>query len=434
MESKKTQLINFLIENGGLPEGLTWAQVGLRFGIEPPDKERAKYDETYRLRSIGHRTNDIWRNFIKKNGKFRLTKFTENKEGEVTHKQYKSVYPEQDIDTSGMRIKRVSKSNIGISWVTYEDAPDIQADLEKIKEVIESSVIPVFHKPSATGNGKTLLVYTSDKHYGSYVDEELAIYKVNPEKNIMSLVFDEISKVVDMFGVFDKIVVFDLGDALDGFNGKTARGLAKGNGHVLPQDKDNASQFETYIKQHRDFFVKLYTSGYASEYSFIAVGNSNHGGDFDYMAMRALEMYLNAAMPEIQTYVTRKWIDHTIIGNTAIIFTHGSDKENTKKPHPLCADGKVKAFFMDYIINNNLSKYNVIVVGGDLHQAATTITTHFKYRKVLSQFGESRWMQDNFGHIKPGISMDILIEDGYSVSIDKTFNFVVSNTGIDGAD
>ena len=92
-------------------------------------------------------------------------------------------------------------------------------------------------------------------------------------------------------GKFEKIYIVDLGDRMDGLNGQTTRG-----GHKLPQNMSNRQAFETAISVEKEFYDMILQSDMANEYCVIANANSNHGGDFDYMVSRALEMYINLVL------------------------------------------------------------------------------------------------------------------------------------------
>ena len=99
---------------------------------------------------------------------------------------------------------------------------------------------------------------------------------------------------------------------------------------------------------------------------------------------------------------------------------------------PLQLNDKTEVYLNDYITSNKLEDYNVTVVTGDLHQAAESYGKNFRYRKVLSQYGSSKWIHTNFGSGGPGLSYDVICKQ--SRKIYKTDEFFEignqSNTGV----
>lgn len=63
------KIVSYLLENGGeVPEEETWYSVGVKFGVTPPDAQRALEDPFYAVSSITKKTNDIWRAYCKQQG------------------------------------------------------------------------------------------------------------------------------------------------------------------------------------------------------------------------------------------------------------------------------------------------------------------------------------------------------------------------------
>jgi len=110
----------------------------------------------------------------------------------------------------------------------------------------------------------------------------------------MVAVFRKIEEYALSEGTFDKIIVCDLGDSMDGLNGETTRG-----GHKLPQNMSNTEAFDTFVNVHKLFYYSLFLSGFSAKYEVYHLTNSNHGGEFGYFATRALQEYLNAVFPQV---------------------------------------------------------------------------------------------------------------------------------------
>ena len=62
---RNKDLIDYLCSLDGKPKD-SWYNIGIKFGIEAPDSERAKVDEAYRVKAIGTKAQDIWRNYVSK--------------------------------------------------------------------------------------------------------------------------------------------------------------------------------------------------------------------------------------------------------------------------------------------------------------------------------------------------------------------------------
>ena len=112
---------------------------------------------------------------------------------------------------------------------------------------------------------KDLLVYTSDKHIGAKTQSNSIYnneYNAEEFRNRMMQIANEIASL----GSMDNLIIFDLGDALDGFNAQTTRG-----GHTLPQNMNNKEQFETYLKVHAEFFNHIINQ--KVRFTFVLVTN-----------------------------------------------------------------------------------------------------------------------------------------------------------------
>jgi hypothetical protein len=251
------------------------------------------------------------------------------------------------------------------------------------------------------------------------------------EKRIVDETIFQIENVVRSYGPLKDLFIMDLGDALDGYNQQTTRKLQERTPHFLPQQLNNREQHDTYVYLHKKLFDYIVEKKYAENIYFIATSNSNHGGDFEYTAMKTLEMYLNIKYPFIKTCITTKFLDHFIYGEHCIIFSHGKDTEDLKKGFPIFLDNKSESFISEYIRVNNLSGYNISFISADLHQSSEYYSKGFRYKKVLSQYGSSKWIHTNFGSTPSGLSSEIFFKNtGLIYKSDRLFlEKNVTNTG-----
>ena len=409
-------LIQDILQNGRI---ISWFELAQKYQIKP--------GLNYTQRRKG--ANDIWRKFIrltnKNNADLTTIKQTLNKDGEVVFETKKLIQESPELNEgilAGKRIKKITTNPNGKPWVTYvEDEQQVESlskeeIFESIKELLnleKSSEENLFNfNKSFNSTSKNLFVYTSDKHIGAKTQNN-SIYQNEYNAEEFESRMMKIANKIAYLGSMDKLFIFDLGDALDGFNGQTTRG-----GHTLPQNMNNKEQFETYLKVHAKFFEHILNNKNTyNEIYFICAANNNHGGDVDYMAMKAFELYLNKINPFIKVIVTDKFIDHIEIKRgeellSTIIFTHGKDDSDMKYGLPLVLNDKTENYINNYIDYHQIDTRKPIhFIKGDLHQSATQYGKRFRYKNVGSIYGSSKWIHTNFGNTKPICDMEVIEED-----------------------
>lgn len=423
---------------GHLPESMTWYDLGSQFGLEAPDLERAEKSKEYERAAIARKAQDIWRAYKKQKEKLSLTKEV-YKNSKLLFETYKKIPEEEiDFDIEKYEIERFTTNPHGGMWKKYIRKSDFYTEkhINNIRKILTKKIEAIeYNIPNKQVEDIGVFIYTSDKHIGAKTKKD-SIYKNSYDKNeirkrIVIQVLSEISKNVGESFV-DSLFIMDLGDALDGDQGKTTRGLKGNSSHTLPQLYSGTEQHDIYLELHKELFDEIVNRKFAKNIFFIATANSNHGGSLEYGAMRNLETYLNLKYPFIKTFINKYPYNHFIWGNHAIIFGHGKDDEDMKKGLPLVLDFKTENYFNNYIEENKLNNYIITVVSGDLHQSAETYGKKFRYKKVLSQYGSSKWIHTNFGFTKAGISSEKINKHKREI-VKRDFFFDkidTSNTGI----
>lgn len=438
MNTKKS-VIDYLVSNSGkLPQGETWYDVGTKFGIECPKPKRGKKDEKYRKKSIARQAQRYWQTYSSQCDNMQLVKQTYTN-GKLASETFKNQpHQEVEVDYSKFEVEKLTTNPNGVPWLKMRKKENFHSEehLETLKEILTKEITPYNYTPPTSTNNKAYFVYGSDKHLGALTKED-SLYTNKYDREVMRerivlKTLQNIQENIELHGVFDSLFIMDLGDALDGFNAKTTGGLRGTSSHTLPQQLNNREQHDFYVELHKELFDIIMMKGYAKDVFFVATSNSNHGGDFEYGAMRNLETYLNIKHPSIKTYVSYKPYNHFIYGKHAIIFGHGKDDEDMKNGLPLVLNDKVANVLADYIRINKLEEYNVSFVSGDLHQSAETYAKNFRYKKVLSQYGSSKWMHTNFGSGSPGLSSEVYVKDTTKIFKEDDFFEMEneSNTGI----
>jgi hypothetical protein len=291
------------------------------------------------------------------------------------------------------KVKQLLVENVRLK----ESLQDIKSLLSEIDTSNIQIPQPVINPEKQKQN---LIFYLSDIHTGAFVNNEGVYDNVYSEKIISERLSYLLNCAYYYAPELKSITVFDLGDAIDGFNRTTTR---SSHNQYLPQNMSNREMIQTYIKVMVAFFIEL--SKINIPIRFIGVGESNHGGDGEYVAKVALTPLLEKL--NVQTYIANRSIEHVNIDDTTFIFLHGKDTANQIKPFPLTLNDATENYFNEYIIRNNLSG-NIVVVKGDLHQSATTYGKFFVYKSVASLFGASNWIHANFGKTEWGCDYSLL--------------------------
>lgn len=435
----KKDLIDYMLSKSGkLGENETWYDIAVKFNFQVPDKERAKTDKKYARECLKKAAHKVWKRYVAQQAKLKLDKQI-YVDGKLKFETFKNKpEPAGSIDHTQYEIDRITTNPYGGAWYKMKRKEDFHTEkhLEILKEMLTEKIEPVIIDQPQSSANKALFIYGSDKHIGALTKVN-SVYKNKYDREeikrrLVLLTLHEIERAKHLHGTFDALFIMDLGDALDGFEGKTTRGLSGASGHTLPQQLNNRDQHDFYVEVTKLLFDSLAIAGYSKKIYFVATSNSNHGGDFEYGAMRHLETYLNVKYPEISTVVNVFPLNHFTYGKHAIIFGHGKDDEDMRAGLPLTLNDKVEKYVADYIRVNKLEDYNVTLVSGDLHQSAETYGNNFRYKKVLSQYGSTKWMHTNFGSGSPGLTSEVMERDSSRIhKMDEFFKIgEQSNTGI----
>jgi hypothetical protein len=311
------------------------------------------------------------------------------------------------------RGKNAEKSYVDV----LRELTDLKAKMSDWKSMINRVVLediqPFKIEQKITKDDRALIVYLSDMHVGAETKKD-SLYNNHYDKeefnNRLRKTVSEIVNQYETFGRFDRIIICNLGDSLDGYNGGTTRG-----GHGLPQNMDNKGQYNTFVNGMITLFETLYDLDMANAIDYNCVGDANHDGDFGYVANRTLEVYFNVKYPEMKVNIFEKYIENFEYGSHTFILLHGKDKEDNKNGLPLDLNDKVETYFNDYIHNASINSKYIHVVSGDLHQTSVNYAKRFRWKKVSSLYGCSKWIQTNFGNSKAAVDFEIVNKDSGTI-------------------
>lgn len=313
-------------------------------------------------------------------------------------KKYRNAKPKSSwqVQTKGGGTKWLHSYRHGEQIITDEDIVELFKNIKGVEpKYIESNIsLP---KP-------VLIVFTSDKHIGAQgsIDNE---YNKEVILNRISQVTDHIQRLASIYGGFSLISIVDLGDATDGYKGKTDR-----QAHDLEQNMNDKEIFETFIEAHVQLFENIYATKMFDAIEFHGLANSNHASSIDYMCFRSLEYLCKSRYPEVKFSVYNEHENFVSIGGVQYILMHGKDEKYMKQHYPLVTNDKAKSMLKSIMLKEGV-KPGCRVIKGDLHTACSETTELFQYRNIGSMFGSSNYIKYNFGDSAPSVGIEIIIGD-----------------------
>ena len=315
---------------------------------------------------------------------------------------------------SNHEIKRVS-TNVtnGQQWIITEPTKETKVDLEQIdfSKFFEGKITPVEIKAKKVK--QTALfdrAVLTDVHVGMKVSDGHSLYDGAWNE-------EELFKRRDIFvneiinnQKSNILLIHELGDFMDGYNGMTTRG-----GHELPQNMDNQKAFDVALT----FKITLIDAlvEYYDKIEIVNICNDNHSGAFGYIVNSAFKAYIELKYKNVAVTNQRKFIDHYLVQNRCFILTHGKDDKSLKfgfKPH---LDAVQIEKIKNYIDEYKLHCYQIEFSKGDSHQLLFDLTssTAFEYQNFGAFSPPSDWVKVNFKNTKSSFT---------------TFNYYVSQKTI----
>ena len=307
---------------------------------------------------------------------------------------------EIDVDFKSAKnlwIKTKRKDGSGVSgfivnpdYVAPEEAKIKEIDFTAIFKDLVNPIKPIVRKIKKESLFDRLVI--TDIHIGMDVNKDgHALYYGDWNERIL---FERLEKIVShtlQNQKSNELIIHDLGDYLDGFDGMTTRG-----GHALPQNMDNQQMFDVGLK----FKISLIDSliSYFKKITFVNICNDNHAGSFGYIVNSAFKAYIELKYDSIKVINQRKFIDHYIQGNRCFILTHGKDDKSLKFGFKPVLDTIQIEKIKNYIDENKIWGYKIEFSKGDSHQLMFDLTssTSFEYQNFGSFSPPSDWVKTNF--------------------------------------
>ena len=314
--------------------------------------------------------------------------------------QHEGVYEATDnLDVANTNVKHLWLKDKGASlfiknpnYVEPENAPEKEIDFLSIfKDKIQPIVVS--KKDNICDKSIFDRLVITDIHIGMDVNKDgYALYDGRWDEKTLFERLDVLVKHTIKHQQSRKLVIHDLGDYLDGFDGLTTRG-----GHQLPQNMDNQMMFDVGLK----FKVKLIDSliPYFDQIQFVNICNDNHAGSFGYIVNSAFKAYIELKYQSgIEVINQRKFIDHYLFMNRCFILTHGKDDKSLKFGFkPILDSGQIEKI-KNYIDEHRIHQHKIEFSKGDSHQLILDFTssTSFEYQNFGAFSPPSDWVKTNF--------------------------------------
>ena len=340
---------------------------------------------------------------LKKIREFQEKEFTEvkrtlNKDGEVISKVEKLNQKELIEIPTNHEIVRVSTNvSNGQQWVITKPISEVDVENEiDFLNIFKDIIKPIEVKAKKVKN-KALFdrAVITDVHIAMKVTDGYSLYDgLWNETELFKRLEIFVNEIVNNQKA-NVLLLHDLGDFMDGYNGMTTRG-----GHELPQNMDNQKAFDIGLQ----FKITLIDAlvEYYDKIHVVNICNDNHAGSFGYIVNSAFKTYIELKYKNVIVVNQRKFIDHYFFKNRCFILTHGKDDKSLKFGFKPQLDAVQIEKIKNYIDEYKLHQYEIEFSKGDSHQLLFdhTSSTAFEYQNFGAFSPPSDWVKTNFKNTK----------------------------------
>ena len=321
-----------------------------------------------------------------------------NRHGEVTSTIEKLEAPLHDVP-DGFKIKKISQSpTTGQEWIQYvnDDQDQTGLTIDQIHDVIAKYITPIEVKPikkQVKGHLFDMLTFT-DVHIGMDTDKyKNTMYEKKWDRQYLLDQAREMIYETINWRKSDMLVIDDLGDLMDGFDGRTTRG-----GHDLPQNMTNKEAFDLAIQ-----FKLMIVDKLVEHYDHIVINNvcnDNHSGDFGYFVNSAFKSICELRYKNVVVNNHVQFISHYTIGKVTFLISHGKDDKALKFGFSVYPKPQDIEKIDQYCKRKNLYKEGQTIVfkKGDSHQCLfdECSSDDFFYWNYPAFSPSSNWIKNNY--------------------------------------
>ena len=316
----------------------------------------------------------------------------------------------------GFKIVKISTSKTtGQQWV--QSVP--KKAIDEIKEIDFDSIIKKHCKridvnvsPKKQEFSFDRLVYT-DVHIGMETNQNgHAMYATKWDEDNINKTLDSLIQEVISTQKSNTLIIDELGDFMDGWDGETTR-----KGHKLPQNMDNEKAFDVGL----GFKVRMIDALIPYYESIVChnICNDNHAGSFGYVVNSSFKKIIEIKYKNVEVINYRSFINHYQQGKNCFILTHGKDGTHLKFGFKPILDTKQEKKISNYIDEHFLMSKGVKIEfsKGDSHQDILDSSTSdkFDYYNYPALSPSSEWVQTNFQRGKRGFYIFNYRKDGSKV-------------------
>lgn len=269
--------------------------------------------------------------------------------------------------------------------------------VEAISEAVGGiSSFPLDHTPRTPDSNVTRLIYT-DTHIAMCTDDEgTAMYATAWDKDELFVTLNYMCARVLDNKVGDVLYIDDLGDVLDGWDGKTTRG-----GHDLPQNMSSQEAFKVALEFKLSMIATL-----RPHFSHIVCHNvcvDNHSGRFSMVLNHAFKEVVSAKFSNVEVVNYEKFMAHYFIGIHAFVLCHGKDHKSLRfgfKPNLDAAQAEKIDHYLKHNQQGSIFKEadEIWFDKGDSHQMLFDYSSaqDFNYMNYPALSPASEWVQTGF--------------------------------------
>lgn len=204
------------------------------------------------------------------------------------------------------------------------------------------------------------------------------------------------------------LIIDDLGDFLDGYNGRTTRG-----GHDMPQLMTTSNAFELGLEFRLKLLKQL--SPYFEKITFNSIEDDNHGGELSRIMNKSMQKLVNHIFENVEYKPIESFMDHYFVGKHCIILSHGKDSEFMKFGMSVKSNPKNISKVDQYCKQNDIYKRaeHIHFCKGDSHQRLYDFVSSpdFNFMNYPAFSPPSMYAQLNYTTVDSGFSFQIISDD-----------------------
>mgnify|MGYP003670484318 CR=1 FL=1 len=320
------------------------------------------------------------------------------KDGEIMSSTEKLQSEPIEVPEHWEAIKISTSKTTGQQWVQYAPkAKEIEEEInfDFVEGIVKKHIKPVNNKPpkeKETSKFDRLII--TDVHIGMTTNKDgFALYGQKWDEVELMQRLDYVVEIVTANKQGNELIIDELGDLLDGWDGKTTR-----KGHDLPQNMDNQKAFDVAV----NFKIKLIDL-LVNEYQEITINNiceDNHAGAFGYVVNSAIKSILEIKYKSVKVVNHRRFINHYYKKAHCFVLSHGKDSKNLKFGFKPVLDSKQVEKIDQYCKHHHIYRNSEFVEfsKGDSHQMIFDMATSddFDYCNYPAFSPSSEWVQTNF--------------------------------------